>query len=91
MAVLIVNIKRSYVGIKDQTNWLAWTRLISGVFVLVLSFLSTGELLTPALNPVGVTWWKPAAYLIFVELITSLVILYIPAGVRALLNRRSQE
>jgi len=91
VAVLIVNIKRSYVGIKDQTNWLAWTRLISGVFVLVLSFLSAGELLTPALNPVGVTWWKPAAYLIFVELITSILILYIPAGVRALLNRRSHE
>jgi hypothetical protein len=91
VAVLIINIKRNYVGVKDQTNWLAWTRLVSGVFVLVLSFLSAGELLTPALNPVGVTWWKPAAYLIFVELIASILILYIPAGVRALLNRRSRE
>jgi len=91
VAVLIFNIKRSYAGVKDQTSWLAWTRLVSGIFVLVLSFLSGGELLTPALNPVGVTWWKPAAYLIFVELVTSIVLLYIPAGVQALWNRRSQE
>lgn len=88
VGLLIINIKRSYVGVKEQTNWLAWTRVISGVFVLVLSFLSTGELLTPALNPVGVVWWKPAAYLIFIELIISILILYIPALVRALLSRR---
>jgi len=88
VAVLIMNIKRSYAGVKDQTHWLAWTRLISGIFILALSFLSTGELLTPALRRVGVVWWKPAAYLIFVELIVSILILYIPAGIRALMNRR---
>ena len=91
VAVLIFNIKRSYVGLTDQTKWLAWTRLVSGVCVLALSFLASGELLTPALNPVGVTWWKPAAYLIFIELITSILILYIPAGVRTLWNRRGGE
>ena len=89
VAVLIMNIKRSYAGVKDQTRWLAWTRLISGIFILALSFLSTGELLTPALRRVGGVWWKPAAYLIFVELIVSILILYIPAGIRALMNRRS--
>ena len=90
IALLIVNVKRSYAGVKSQTQWLAWTRLMSGVFVLAFSFLSGGELLTPALRPIGVVWWKPAAYLILIELITSLIFLYIPAGVGALWNRRSK-
>jgi hypothetical protein len=57
------------------------------IVIAIFAFLSSGELLTSHLNPVGVIWWKFAATLAIAYAIAAVITLYIPACIRALAHR----
>lgn len=78
---------------RTSKNILALTReaISQGlrIFLLIAAFayLSSGELLTPVLNPVGVIWLHLLAYLAMAFGSAALLALYLPALVRTLVNR----
>ncbi|MEJ0014241.1 MAG: DUF6350 family protein [Actinomycetota bacterium] len=45
----------------------------------VIAYLSSGELFSSGLNPVGIIWWRFLAYLALAFAVASIVVLYIPA------------
>ncbi len=51
-----------------------------------IAYFSAGELLTGALNPVGVIWWRFLAYLAVAFLAASILALHLPALLRRVLS-----
>lgn len=59
----------------------------TSLFILLISYLASGSLVTKELTPVGISWWKLSAALLVVQVVTLIVGLYLPLLVKGLLNR----
>jgi hypothetical protein len=57
------------------------------LFVAVIAYFSSGELLTPTLNPLGVFWGRFLAFLVAAFGCAAVLALYLPSLVRRLVNR----
>ena len=57
------------------------------IVVAAITYLSAGELLTDTLNPIGVLWWRFTATLGAAYLASSVLVLFIPAGIKKVTNR----
>jgi hypothetical protein len=54
-----------------------------------ISFLSGGELITKDMNPVGVSWWSLPSVFLGAEILTAILVLYLPALVKSLSRKRT--
>jgi hypothetical protein len=63
------------------------TAAVTIVMVTVFGFLSSGELLTTEMNPVGVTWWHITAYFAAAFAFALLFTVYLPAGIKRMAKR----
>jgi len=72
---------------KSRQFFAVRTLLVMLVIVTVFAYLSSGELLTSEMNPVGVTWWHITAYLAAAFAFALLLTVYLPAGVKRVTKR----
>lgn len=65
--------------------------LVDGVRLFIaltaIAYLSAGELMVPALNPIGTIWWRFIVYLAVAFGSAIILVLYLPALIRRALNR----
>jgi hypothetical protein len=85
--VLLLFVSHRFEGLAHQLQ----ASLVQGaqflIVVAAFAYLSSGELLTTYLNPVGVIWWRFTEYLALAFLLALVLTLLIPAGVGRLLKR----
>jgi len=72
---------------KSRQFFAVRTLLVMLVIVTVFAYLSSGELLTSEMNPVGVTWWRVTAYFAAASVLALAATVYIPAGIRRMAKR----
>jgi hypothetical protein len=64
--------------------------LAGSLLLALISFISSGTLLTSALHPVGVRWWPIPAAFATAQFIFVVIVLVIPAGIQSLRNRAAK-
>jgi hypothetical protein len=78
------SVHESSAKLKRVLSLTATTSLI----LLALGFLSSGSLITHALNPVGTTFWQLGAAFAASQCVFALILILIPSGFKLLLARR---
>ena len=77
--IIFLVIRRYQSSLLRKTGYVLEQGLRIFVTLGVIAFLSSGELLIPDLNPIGVIWWHLLAYLGIAYLAASILAIYIPA------------
>jgi len=85
--VVIIFLQRRDNSLLHRTRNLISQGLKFFIIIAAIAFFSAGELLTNALNPVGVIWWRFVAYLVVAFVSAAIVALYIPALARRVIHR----
>lgn len=85
--LLFIFIQRSSKSLLSLTRYSISQGLGILLFVAAIAYFSAGELVTPALNPVGVLWLRFVGYLAVAFGCAALLALYLPALVRSVVHR----
>jgi hypothetical protein len=79
---MILPIIRENSLFKSRQFFALRTILLALLIVTVLAYLSSGELLTSALQNVGVTWWRVSAFFAAASAVVLILTVYIPGLVK---------
>jgi hypothetical protein len=85
--IILIPILTERSAFKDLYRVALRTAGVTIVMVTFFGFLSSGELLTAEMNPVGVTWWHVTAYFASAFALALLIAVYLPAGVKKVARR----
>lgn len=86
-AAMILPVLRENSLFKSRQFFALRTTFVSIVMVTVVGYLSSGELLTAAMNHVGITWWRFTAYFSAAFGVVLLGTVYLPGLVKKVRNR----
>jgi hypothetical protein len=87
--LISISIMRRHSNLNSRIREFLQLTLAASAVLALLSYLSSGTLLTSALHTVGVRWWPIAAAFAFSQILFLVVVLLIPAGIHRFRNRAS--
>ena len=85
--LLFIFIQRTPKSLIRLTRYLISQGLLTFLFVAAMAYFSAGELLTPALNPMGVLWGRFLTSLAVAFGCAAILAIYLPLLVRRLVHR----
>ena len=85
--IALLPIVRENTLFKSRQFFAVRTLLAILVIITVIAYISSGELLTSEMNPVGVTWWHVTAYFASAFALALLITVYLPAGIKKVARR----
>ena len=86
-ALVFLFIRRVESSIFRRTRYALNQGIRFFIVIAAITFLSAGELLTENLNPIGLLWWRFTATLGVAYLASSILVLFIPAGIKKVAGR----
>jgi len=88
--VIAIFVLRRSSSVAELAKELALTGVKFLIFIAAISYFASGELLTPALNPVGVIWWKFSATLAITYVTAGLLVMATHLLLQQLIHRSSR-
>ncbi len=85
--IVVININVMKARFRDRQVSLVKSLLFIGLVVGAISYLASGELVTSAMSPVGVIWWKLPAAILFSIIVFAVLTQYLPLGFRKVRDR----
>lgn len=85
--LMVLNINVSKQNFRERQTLLAKVLVIVVFMVGAFSYLASGELITSAMSPVGVVWWKLTIAAGGLLLVSAVVVQYLPLAVRKVRDR----
>jgi len=88
--IMAIFILRRSTSIAELSKVWAITGVKLFIFIGAITYLASGELLTPAMNPIGVIWWKFTATLAATYVSAGLLIMVVYLALQQLAHRNSR-
>ncbi len=91
IAVSLLPVIRENKNFKARQFFLLRTLVLLTLLMSLFAYLSSGELLTTQMRPVGVTWWRVSAFALVAGTLVLIFSTYIPALIKKLNIRVRSE
>ncbi len=86
-----INLFRDIFDTKQRILEIIKVTVPFAIAILLLTYLSSGSLLTKELTPVGPSWWKPAVLFLAIQVALLITGLFIPLLVKKIWHRKGEK